>query len=122
VLQDGTTLPVHGLLLCTISPVLAGLATTKSPAGGRFAVEISVEMGQNTAGAFLLWLYHQKVEWTLPLAKGFARLSHYWNIPGEILVTTMRLCISRICTTLQAKAFLNYWQSDMTIFDAEYGE
>jgi hypothetical protein len=83
VLRDGTTLPVHSYLLCTLSSVLAGLSGTKLSKPSKFLVEVPFEHTLNIASAFLCWLYRHHFEWTLPLAKELAQISNFWSIPGE---------------------------------------
>jgi len=75
-------LPFHSQFLRAISPVMAGLAGTTPVEGSQFAVEIPFEGDLSTAQAFLKWLYRQRIELTLPLAKALAKLSHLWNVPG----------------------------------------
>lgn len=81
-LKDGTLLPVHGPLLYTISPVLAGLVGTKPSGTSGFAVEVPCDKTPDVASTFLRWLYRQEVVWTLEYAKELAILSHCWNISG----------------------------------------
>jgi hypothetical protein len=81
--KDGSFLPFHGNLLCSISPVAEGLASTPPPENSKYAVEVPFKQEVGTATAFLKWLYHQQVGWTLTLAKELAWISHFWNIQGE---------------------------------------
>ncbi len=79
---NGTRLPFHSQFLRALSPVMAGLASTIPAESSHFAVEVPFQGDLPTAKAFLRWLYRQRVEWTLPVARELAKLSHMWNIPG----------------------------------------
>jgi len=83
-LPSGQRLPVHDHLLRNCSPILANLASTEQQ-HGEFAVEVPFEGDEETAVQFLKWLYRQRTEWTLPLAKKLAKLSHLWDIAGNSL-------------------------------------
>jgi len=90
---DGTCMPVHSTLLCTLSPVLAGLCSTKpaKPAIGRkYVVEIPMPLDKtkDIASVFLCWLYRQKIMWTLLVAKELAEIGHFWNISCKISENT----------------------------------
>jgi hypothetical protein len=99
-LNDGTLLPVHSQMLYTVSPVLAGLVSTRSEENSKSAVEVPCAKPRIIAIAFLRWLYQQEIVWTLNLAKELASLSNLWNIIGKIDLRCFLNLVIYPCTTL----------------------
>lgn len=83
---DSKDLPVHSKLLCSLSPVLAGLEGTKPDGDGKVLVPFS--RGVEVAVKFLQWAYTRgPLDLTILEAQELALLSHEWNIAGKDLIS-----------------------------------
>ncbi len=85
-LKNGTHLPVHSQLLCTLSPVLNGLASTKPASHSRFAIEVPFDRSEQAARLFLSWVYHCKIVWSVLAAKELAEIASFWDVQGTALL------------------------------------